>query len=546
MIKKPLSFIRKHSFGFLLLLSGFLFSWWLMFSTFSYEKGTIVVAGKAWSDFGSHLPLIRSFSLGFNFPPEYPLFSGEPIHYHFMFYAISGMLERLGFNIAYALNIPSIFGFFGLLIMIYLFAKELFHSRRVGLLSVVFFLFNGTLSFLYFLKNHPINDTFLYSVINNNTFSSFHPYGPGLVSAFWNLNIYTNQRHLAGSFAFSLLVVYLFLRPVIKSGSKQSITLTLLLGIALGLSYYFHIAVFAMTMIAVLLLAILFPKIRGAGIIILLIAGLLYLPQNAYMNNTSQAFKTVLNPGYLTPAPLTLSSFTNYWALNLGLHIALIPIGFLLASKTNKKVFTAFFAFFVIGNLFQFSPEMAANHKFFNYFMLIGNMFSAYVVFLMWRKNLFFKTTALIVLFFLVFSGIIDFFPIYNDSKLTIQDYPNSPDMMWVKNNTPEQAVFLNTQYFLPNESLAGRRVFLGWPYFAWSQGYNTTGRSEMLTRLFENTNTKTLCSLLTTQNISYISVVASSTDFLFNKQWLEDNFIPSYKNPSSGVTIYATANNCP
>lgn len=545
MIKKPLSFIKKYFFEILLLLLGFSFSWWLMFSTFSYKAGNILVAGKAWSDFGSHLPLIRSFSLGINFPPEYPLFAGEPIHYHFMFYAISGTLERFGLNISYALNIPSTLGFFCLLVMLYVFAKALFHSRFVGILSAIFFLFNGTLSFLYFLKNHPINNTFLQSITTNSTFSSFHPYGPGLVSAFWNLNIYTNQRHLAGSFAFSLFILYWFLRPVLQKGSRESVGLSVCLGIALGLSYYFHIAVFAMTAITILLLSILFRKIRGSGIIILLITGLLYLPQNAYMNNTSQAFKTIISLGYLTPSPLTLSSFVNYWALNLGLHMILIPIGFVLASYTNKKVFLAFFAFFVIGNVFQFSPEMAANHKFFNYFMLIGNMYSAYVIFLMLKKGFYVKLTAVILLFFLVFSGIVDFFPIHNDSKIEIRDYPINADMRWVKENTPSQSIFLNTQYFVPIESLAGRRIFLGWPYFSWSQGYDTTGRSEMLAQLFQNSNRDTICAFLIKHNISYISVVENPTDYPFDKKWFEDNFQLSYENSDTKLVIYATQNNC-
>jgi hypothetical protein len=67
-----------------------------MFSTFSYKDGNMLIASKAWSDFASHIPLIRSFSFGNNFPPQYPLFSGPPIKYHFLFYAFVGLLEKLG------------------------------------------------------------------------------------------------------------------------------------------------------------------------------------------------------------------------------------------------------------------------------------------------------------------------------------------------------------------------------------------------------------------------------------------------------------------
>src|SRR3990167_947392 len=107
------------------------FSFWLMFSTFSYKDGSILIAAKARSDFGSHIPLIRSFSLGNNFPPEFPIFPGEPIRYHFLFYFVVGLLERVGVRIDYALNLPSALSFSFLLITIYFLAKLIFKSRAV-------------------------------------------------------------------------------------------------------------------------------------------------------------------------------------------------------------------------------------------------------------------------------------------------------------------------------------------------------------------------------------------------------------------------------
>ena len=61
-------FLKRISSG-LVLFALFLFSFWLMFHTFSYDPKTssMMIATKAWSDFGSHIPLIRSFSMGDNF-----------------------------------------------------------------------------------------------------------------------------------------------------------------------------------------------------------------------------------------------------------------------------------------------------------------------------------------------------------------------------------------------------------------------------------------------------------------------------------------------
>src|SRR5258708_535027 len=183
------SFLKKHLLEFILFVLFLIFSVWLMFSTFSYKNGSMMIATKAWSDFANHIPLIRSFSFGSNFPPQDPLFAGQPIQYHFLFYMFVGLLEKIGLPIDYALNIPSALGFFALLVMLYIFGKKLFHSSAVGILSVLFFLFNGTLSFLQFFKLHPITNGSAQTIITNTTFSSFGPYTNTIVSAFWNLNI---------------------------------------------------------------------------------------------------------------------------------------------------------------------------------------------------------------------------------------------------------------------------------------------------------------------------------------------------------------------
>lgn len=535
--------IKPYAFEIVFFLICFIFTSWLMISTFSYQDGQMLIASKAWSDFASHIPLIRSFSFGWNFPPEYPLFAGEPIHYHFLFYAFVGILERLGIRIDYALNAPSVIGFFSLLVVLYFFSKKIFKSRAIAILSVLFFLFNGSLSFLYFAQKHPLNQNFINTIITGATFSSFHPYGDGLVSAFWNLNIYTNQRHLAAAFAFSLVVLFIFLLPVFKR-VKGSISLSLLLGLVLGFSYFFHIAAFGMTSVVILIFSLLFSKIRNSGILILMFAGTIAYPQYGYMTSSSQSFHAILKLGYLTPSPVTLESFMNYWALNLGLHLILIPIGFILASKIAKKIFIAFFVFFIIGNFFQFSTEMAANHKFFNYFMLIGNMFSAFVLVYMWKKNIYLKPLVVALFFFLIFSGIIDFFPIYNDSKLILRDSIN-PDVQWIRKNTPQNAVFLNTSYLYTPESLAGRKILIGWPYFAWSQGYDTFSRSSQIREALSSNNKLKICSFMEKNLVNYISTTTASEDFPFQNAWFEKNLKAIYKNPTSNLIIYAKKDNC-
>lgn len=542
-IKKKFKINKYSLIEIIFITASFLFSFWLMFSTFSYSNGSMQIAVKAWSDFASHIPLIRSFSFGSNFPPEYPLFPGEPIRYHFLFYALVGMLEKIGVRIDYALNIPSAIGFLTLLLIIYFFAKKLFKNTSVGIISVIFFLFNGSLSFIEFLKTHPLSTGILSEIISNKTFPSFGPYDGKIVSAFWNLNIYTNQRHFAFSLGLSLSLIYLFLRPLFNK-QETNIRINIFLGICLGLFFYFHTAVFLMTVISLTLMGIYFRKsLLLSAVTIVGIGSLIALPQYQYLGSASSNFNTSIIPGYLTAQNLNFLNFASYWFNNLGLHALLIPFGFLWSTLKQKKIFLAFFSLFLVGNLFQFTPDMPTNHKFFNYFMLIGVMFSAFALVKLWKLN-YLKPAVIILFFFMILSGIIDFFPIYNDSKITLADYTLNPDVKWIIKNTNPDSVFLNSQYLYTPESIAGRKILFGWPYFSWGAGYDSVTRYNMRKILLNPKSKEEFCSLTKKFNISFVDINnldQNDPDLPINKDFFSSTLTKTYENQTSQNIIYNT-----
>lgn len=545
MMNRIINFARKQKTEVILIIFSVIFSFWLMFATFSYEAGNIQIAGKAWSDFGSHIPLIRSFSFGVNFPPQYPLFSGEPIKYHFLFYSFVGLLEKIGIRIDYALNIPSAIGFAFLLVMIYFFAKYIFKSKSVGVLSVVFFLFNGSLSFLNFFSKHHISWNSLTEITANTNFPSFGPYDhTSIVSAFWNLNIYTNQRHLALSYAFSLFIIYIFLNFEHLVNKKRALAIAILLGIVFGISFILNMAVFLMTGTILTAFLIFMRKERLYIFTTLIISAIIAFPLYKYMNSVPSTFQISFRPGYLVEQ-LNVFSFLNYWWQNLGLHIILIPVGFFLATKFNKKILIGFFLLFIIGSLFQFSPEIAANHKFFNYFMILGAMFTAFVLVELWKRKKFLKPFVVILFFFLILSGIIDFFPIANDGKIILPD-KNDADVQWIIKNTPPDSVFLNTQFFMDKASIAGRKIFFGWPYFAWSQGYDTDSRGKLMTKILASINKQETCNLLKENKIQFVEIInPPDTNVPPVSDIFNDNFVLIYQNRSSDYKIYDTSKTC-
>ena len=524
----------------------FVFSWWLMWKTFRINStGNLEVATKVWSDFAATIPLIRSFSLGQNFPPQYPLFSGPPIRYHFLFFFAVGMLEKIGIQLDWALNLLSTFSFFFLLLGIYFLSKEIFKKRSVSAIACLLFLFNGSLSFLEFFKKHPFSAKTFQDITGNNIFPSFAPYdGSKLITGFWNLNVYTNQRHLAFGYAFFLLILLSIYRAA-KKPERLSSSKTIVLGILLGLFPFIHLPVFAMLEITLFILFILFANLRKKILIIASVSIIIALPQITYMGKSDLQSK-FFNPGYLI-TDLNIISFVYYWFFNLGLVTILAPIGFILAKKTQRKIFLPFLSFFVLGNLFQFSPEIAANHKFFNLFVIGSNMFAAYAIYRIWKRRVIGKFVAVFYLIFMTFSGIIDIFPIKNDVYVEILDGKNNDVEQFITKNTPKNSVFLNTLYVYDPASLAGRKIFFGWPYFPWSAGYNTDQRHSLLDKILSSNDKETSCVLLKNEGIDYIEISKQSqmNEIKINYGLFENNFTPIYSSLEGDIKIYDVFASC-
>lgn len=526
----------------------FIFSWLLMWETFRVnESGNLKIATKVWSDFAATIPLIRSFSFGQNWPPQYPLFAGPPIRYHFVFFAIVGLLEKAGIPLDWALNSLSALSFFFLLLVIYHLAKAIFKSRFVSMVTCIFFLFNGSFAFLEFFKKNPLSVHTLTDIFHHDSFLAFGPYyGNKTISAFWPLNIYTNQRHLALAYAiFLLLILVIYLAS--EKNNKLGLNKTLLWGIIVGLFLFIHLPVFAMMEIALFILFVIYPHLRKNILVIVVLSLIIALPQMLYMGTSNYQGK-LLHLGYLIEN-LNFASFFKYWFLNLGFVTILAPVGFILAKRRQRKIILPFLALFVLGNLFQFSPEIAGNHKFFNLFIVGTNIFAAYSIYNLWKHSLIGKTAAIFYLILMTLSGIIDIFPIKNDVYAEVKDGKNNDVQVFVLKNTPPNAVFLNAYYTYDPVSLAGRKIFFGWPYFSWSAGYNTQKRFELLKEILESSNINNACALLKQENIDYIEIQNPTTleEIKINYKFFKDNFKEVFYSSAAkaNINIYNVTQSC-
>ena len=209
------AFTAREAVFFLLLLA---FLTWIMFYVFYIKDGILYSGFTVYGDYAPHTAMMRSFSLGDNFPTQYPHFGGEDVKYHFMFQFLVGNLEYLGIRIDIAYNMLSVFALLGFLMMLYSIARRLTGSGVAGVVTVALFFFRSSFTFFRYLWEHLRSGDLLRTLAEN---TSFIGYTPNEDWGLWNFNVYLNQRHLAFGLLIAALVLWYYL-DLVEAGCSHS------------------------------------------------------------------------------------------------------------------------------------------------------------------------------------------------------------------------------------------------------------------------------------------------------------------------------------
>lgn len=478
--------LLENKYEILLFILFFLFSLWLMDKSFGYDSNRHIfrVARHQVGDFGLHLSLIRSFSWGDNFLPQSPFYPGKPLPYHYLFDFAVGVLERSGVRIDTALNGLSALFFSMLLFFIYKFPQLLFkEGKMIGVLSVAFFIFHSNFTFFHFLKGKDVSLALLRDLWHLPDYIYKGPFDGSLVSIFFTLNVYLNQRHLIAALAISLALIYFFYSRI-KTGSAIPMYLLVFIGLGLGLLSRVHTLVFFSSSTIILSLFFLFKQAKY--ILPVFVPALLVFSFHLRDITTQDLSHQVLTPGFLAKKPLTIASFIWFWFLNLGVAMILVPLGFIFSNREQKKVFLPFLVIFILGNIYQFSFRIEHNHSLFNYFLLFANFYVAYTLVKLWRLQNAKKAVVVVLIFLLTFSGVVDLMAVKNDFQYTFLDAPADKFMQWIKTNTRKNDIFIARQEILDPITLSGRKNYLGHSYYLLVMGYDSSQREEFVKEVFE------------------------------------------------------------
>ncbi len=513
----------------------------MMYRTFRVEDGELQVGYSVFSDFAVHLGMIRSFALGNNFPTEYSHFAGEDIKYHFMFQFMVGNLNFLGMRLDHAFNIPSILSMVGACVLLYVLAVKIAGKRIVGYLTVLFMLFRSSPSFFRYLAEIPQGE----NIWNRLKEQSAHiSYTPNEDWGLWNLKVYCNQRHLAFSlgvlfFALIVFMPYLYemfarLRAVctkytqseeiIEEKQKSRLTdymksfllskeaimpknirFAVCMGVLLGCTAFWNGAVL-IACLSVLFVMALCSVNRLDYLITAVIAVLMSTLESAlFIDGSAVSLKYYY--GFIAPNR-TFWGVSQYMFELWGMLLILVVVYAVLGKGVKRYLVFAFAAPLMIALYISMTPDVTVNHKFIMISAILLSLFPALIVDkLLTLRRVGARIAAIGLIVVMTATGIFDYRVLHKIDENALKYQLDDSLIEWVAENADADDIWLTPTYALHKVVLGGAMLYYGWPYYAWSAGYDTWGREEIVKQMYEAADSATLEALITENNIRYIVV---------------------------------------
>lgn len=515
----------------------------MMFLTFFVSKGKLYVGLSVFSDFAPHLGMIRSFSFGNNFPTAYSHFAGEDIRYHFLFQFLVGNLEFLGMRIDFAFNLPSIFGMAATCILLYALAVRMSGKRLVGYLTTLFFLFRSSPSFFRYLAALPKGEV----IKNLKEQTEFISFTQNEGWGFWNLNVYCNQRHLSLALAVMLLALHYFMPYLYRMADKlcavreQNKEASLAKrAAAYGKELFFSQGAFA---VAHPQQALLFGLLLGGiaffnGSVLIATCAMLFFMAAVsdgrldYLITAvvalvlslleSKLFVTgaVVSPKYyfgFLADNKTFFGAVDYMVQLWGILLFFV-LGFLILGRGVKRYLVFVYSVpLILAFTLSLTVDIGVNHKFIILSEMLLSFFPALLVAALLDKEggwlpdrcLAKRVAAAGLILLLTITGVFEYVIVerrnakQNNLVFSLRD----PVTMWLKENADSDDVILSSWYSLNRVVLGGGMLYYGWPYYAWSAGYDTGYREQMVARMYSARTPETLDSYVRGENIRFIIV---------------------------------------
>lgn len=500
----------------------FVFLTWIIFYVFYIKDGILYSGFTVFGDYAPHTAMMRSFSLQNNFPTQYPHFGGQDVKYHFMFQFLVGNLEFLGLRLDIAYNAASILALLGFLMLLYSIARRVVGSGKAGVLTVLFFFFRSALTFFQFLWEH-LRAGNLLQVLQENT--SFIGYTTNEDWGLWNFNVYLNQRHLAFGLLIVALAVWMYLdwaeqgcrhkekglvwfrnRIFLKDAWKcRYVENALAAGLLIGMTSFWNGA----AVIGGLLILMGFAVCSDGKLDYLITAvtavGFSVLQTRLFMNGSS--VEAAFQWGFISEDKSAGGVLWYLIQMSGIFFTGALILFFFYKKRLQRAVLVSCLFPLVFAFCFSLTPDITVNHKYIMISYAFLAMFWAGAVCLLFRKKWQGRILAAVFTVCLTITGIYDFVIIVRDNgpghRVTVNTNSSLTD--WLAQNLDSRDLILTPEYSISEVTMAGVMMYLGWPYYAWSAGYDTYDRAEKAKEIYTSQEPERVKSLVRQEGITYI-----------------------------------------
>ncbi len=591
----------KSRFKKELILFGLLaaFITYMMFYVFYMKEGILYSGLTVYGDYAPHTAMIRSFSMGNNFPTQYPHYGGADVKYHFMFQFLAGNLEYLGMRMDVAYNIVSLTSLTGFLMLLYQLALRITGKMCCGVLTIFLFFFRSGMAFFRFVWEHIQAGNLLETLTEN---VSFIGYTTNENWGLWNFNVYLNQRHLAFGLLMVTLALYLFMdwleagtmheekgfvwmkeRLFSKEGWRsRNLEQALLMGLFLGLCAFWNGA----AVIGGLLILCGFAVFSDGKLDYLIMAAVTiffsYLQTKIFISGSAMSPQIYL--GFLAEDK-TVWGVVKYLFWMSGVFF----LGLLVLVWFMRRRERAILLGFIFPTIFAFvllmTPDINVNHKYIMISYAFLTIFWAWTICNLWtgervnrnvqiaderktediengikketsqsdvktgrdRKIRKFagKVLAAILTICLSITGIYDFAVIVkgNGPGRRVAVNMNSDLTCWLAEHLDKNDLLLTPEYSMNEVTMSGVMLYCGWPYYAWSAGYDTNYRAAQAVTIYTTSDSETLKSTVKQEKITYILFEEGSE---FEQQVCQEKTIAAtyekvYETQDGRIRIYKT-----
>ena len=500
----------------------FVFLTWIMFYVFYIRGGVLYSGFTVYGDYAPHTAMMRSFSKGNNFPTEYPHFGGQDVKYHFMFQFLVGNLEFLGIRLDFSYNIVSVLALLGFLMLLYSIAKRLTGSLAAGVLTLVLFFFRSSLSFFHFIAEH-IQAGDLWTTLRDNT--TFIGYTTNENWGLWNFNVYLNQRHLAFGLLIVALVLWIFMDWMDAGCADEATGIkwlrnrfftkrawkcicpenALMAGLFLGLTSFWNGA----AVIGGLLILMGFAVFSDGKLdyLILAVTSVIFAVLQTKIFIWGEAVSPSFYWGFLAEDK-TLWGVLWYLLQMSGIFfIGAVVLVILLKRRQQKAALVSFLFPAAFAFCASLTPDIAVNHKYIMISYAFTAILWAWVIVQLFQRKWIARIVAVVLTVCLTITGVYDFVVIVRNNgpghRVTVN--MNSDLTDWLEQHLTHDDLILTPEYSINEVTMAGVMMYMGWPYYAWSAGYDTYYRAAQAKIIYSSTDTEEIKKLVKQEKITYV-----------------------------------------